>query len=1227
MPPRHPVGYMFGGLFMATVFPILSKVPSKLLNPAAVVIDASTDYDTIAAVSGLQNNNNTKVPLTTPPETGILPFILSLLSMVASVLGDELIDIAAIYFLNKGLLPSLMAVRRLSVLVGTSAIRLCRSLLPRGRVHDGDATEETRQFTSPEATAIEEDDDDEWFNAEESLPSSEENPDSTPTSPTNEELLAELRAEASEKDARIATLSKAAETKDDIIEDLDQRNSRLMGNLRTALDPIGLYTPTTDIVVMANDVRSDYNRASKKIERQKKELKEARDRQENGQLAQKDEQISVLTNENSRLNSRIVGLEEGQRNCVRDVERIDQLAKERVKKLKDRTEAAESTARQAISQRQYGLVRDQLSGVVEELRQLKHERENAVHAEERLTTELQAERVKTQELQITADNEAEVQQQCKDLLTAATGELQLANDKIDNFESEALAKDQQVRDAGEKARAAENQVAENATTVSELKQSLQESRDQAKEWRESNEQLARELQRKEKALERKNRETKSTAAERTSNQNLVAEIENLRSQLDAAKEEALQNFQSGYLNAMSQSQPNEQGVDAADPNLANGDQPDGSASVDGELRGQIESLIAANNDLQLELDSRPVQSDLASESRANQLESEKQELLAQLTAIEQRPVQGSVQATDLEKQELRQEGYHRAVQDCERDAQTQIDQAVQKEMAQKEQALRAPLEKKWNDRETEWKASLNAAVEKEASEREQGLREQLRISVQRAITAENLVNNPESELNIAREHATTLYTNGKAQWRRAEGEKERADKAVKRAQEAEAEVGRYKQGKASQDKRLTEFQDQIRALKRTTPQQPELQAAEMEALENDRIRARALTDEFVHRHYDTPSRQVLFQLINANDKLASLRFQLKRPDTKPSQLLLLTMLLDAEVDKHLCGKLEPLMRQVLLAQCAAVNAKLMTLKHIIHASEEPSKKELLAELYKPRGDEEAEWDLKDPESEPESDEDEEAPIAGKPHSAWPRRPLPTGPRNRPSQQAEPPVAPAPIDPNLNNPLKRKGTLDAVEPEGSGKRRDDSDEDLRPVTGPLPQTPQQGLLSPEADDDQNETKLKSQDDLPSSDRIGEATAPQQQSNDQNHVSPQLPGSSSFSIQHFPLSNPAISSGSPSHIDQALHPKPTRIPGPKPKAYLTPSERQERLAIRKYKDNKASSAQEAVATSSSTGHFGFSFSAPKDIASGILPHVRKYTRLSGTTNTILSRRQHNASTAKP
>ena len=1212
---------------MATVFPILSKVPSKLLNPAAVVVDASTDYDTIAAVSGLQNNNNnTNLPLTTPPDTGILPFILSFLAMVASVLGDELIDIAAIYFLNKGLLPSLMAVRRLTVMVGTSATRLCRSFLPLGRVHDGDATEETRQFASPEATAAEEDDDDERFDAEVSLPSSEENPDSTPISPTNEELLAELRAEASEKDVRIADLSKAAETKSGIIEDLDQRNSRLMGNLRTALDPIGLYTPTTDIVVMANDVRSDYNRASKKIERQKQELKEARDRQENGQLAQKGEQISVLTNENARLNGRIVALEEGQRHCVRDVERIEQLAKERVKKLKDRTEAAESTARQAISQRQYGLVRDQLSDVVEELRQLKHEKENAVHAEERLTNELQAERVKTQELQITANNEAEVRQQSDDLLTAATGELQQANDKIDNFEREALAKDQQVRDAGEKARAAENQVTENATTVSELKQSLQESRDQAKEWRESNEQLARQLQRKEEALERKNSETKSRAAEHTSNQGLVAEIENLRSQLDAANKEAQESFESGFLNAMSQSQPNEQGVDAADQHLANGDQQDGSDSVEGQLRGQIESLIAANKDLQLELDSHPVQADSASESRADQLESEKQELLAQLTAIEQRPVQGPAQATDLEKQELRQEGYQRAVQDCERDARTQIDQAVQKEMAQKEQALRAPLEKKWNDRETEWKANLNAAVEKEAAEREQGLREQLRISVQRAITAETLVNNPNSELKKAQEYATGLYKSASEQWQRAEGEKKRADGAAKRAQDAEAEIGRYKQGKASQDQRLKEMQDQIRALKRTIPQQPELQAAEMEALENDRIRARALTDELAHRHYDSPSRHVLFQLINANDKLAALRFQLKRPDTRPSQILLLTMLLDAEVDKHCCGKLEPLMRQVLLAQSAAVNAKLMTLKHIINGSVEPSKKELLAELYKPRGDEEAEWDLKEPESEPESDEDEEAPIGGKPPSAWPQRPLPTGPRHRPSQQAEPQAAPVSTDPNINNPLKRKGTVDAVKPEGSGKRRDASDEELRPVTGPLPQTPQQGSSSPEADDDQNETKLKSQDDLPSSDRIGEAPAPQQQSNDQNHVSPQLPGSSSFPIQHFPLSNPAVSSGAPSHVDQALPPKPTRIPGPKPKAYLTPSERQERLAIRQYKDNKASSAQEAAATSSSTGPFGFSFSAPKDIASGILPHVRKYTRLSGTTNTILSRRQHNASTAK-
>ena len=41
MPPRHPMENMFAGLFMAMVFPILSKVPSKLLNPAAPLIECT----------------------------------------------------------------------------------------------------------------------------------------------------------------------------------------------------------------------------------------------------------------------------------------------------------------------------------------------------------------------------------------------------------------------------------------------------------------------------------------------------------------------------------------------------------------------------------------------------------------------------------------------------------------------------------------------------------------------------------------------------------------------------------------------------------------------------------------------------------------------------------------------------------------------------------------------------------------------------------------------------------------------------------------------------------------------------------------------------------------------------------------------------------------------------------------------------------------------------------
>ena len=145
-------------------------------------------------------------------------------------------------------------------------------------------------------------------------------------------------------------------------------------------------------------------------------------------------------------------------------------------------------------------------------------------------------------------------------------------------------------------------------------------------------------------------------------------------------------------------------------------------------------------------------------------------------------------------------------------------------------------------------------------------------------------------------------------------------------------------------------------------------------------------------------------------------------------------------------------------------------------------------------------------------------------------------------------------------------------------------------------------------------------------VGEAATPQGQSIDHTHhssepSSPSSPTETSSTVNTIP----AIWSATQSQFNPYFHPKPTMIPGPAPKAHLTPSEQQEKLTIKDYQDKPTAPAQTSVPFPSESS-FGFSFSAPKNISSGILPHVRKYTRLSRTTNTVLSRQRPSPSTAK-
>ena len=73
-----------------------------------------------------------------------------------------------------------------------------------------------------------------------------------------------------------------------------------------------------------------------------------------------------------------------------------------------------------------------------------------------------------------------------------------------------------------------------------------------------------------------------------------------------------------------------------------------------------------------------------------------------------------------------------------------------------------------------------------------------------------------------------------------------------RAETAEEEVKKCKSGKAAQNGRIKDLHVENTALKKNA--RSELEAAENTANMNDKVRATALTDELVNRHYDRPSR-------------------------------------------------------------------------------------------------------------------------------------------------------------------------------------------------------------------------------------------------------------------------------------------------------------------------------------------------------------------------------------
>ena len=1052
---RGPLREVFGMLCIAMFVPKVEKAIMPMSN-TGFIIDHPDDNDV--------HTINT-LPTTTPPTSGFLLYLLALLASALALIGDELLNMAFIYMLNNGLLPFIRVMKRFMK-------RFFFWIFPSA---SREASNQTRQ---PESPAEEDHDDHVRFDTAGSQPASEETPNNT------QALVAELRAESASKDTKISDLTRTAKQKSNMLVDRDRQNGRLMSNLRDALDPRGLYTSTTDVVVMATHLANDFDRVSKKIQRQKKQLKKAQDLPENKQLAQKDAQISTLSAENSRLENRVVGLEEGQLQSVQAVEDVEKAAAEREKKLNGRILAAQKTAGEAISPRDYQTLRDQFERVAVELRRVEAERQETLNAQTPLGTELQAERPGMQEL------------------TTATENLQLANERIADLEGEARAKDAEVQNAEQRARAAESKVAENAATVTQLEQNLREAQDG--ETRNAT---------RVNNLEHTVQEAQDRA---TVNDARVSELErNLKERQDQAGESKVAE------NAAIVTQLEQDLREAQDEETRNATRV-----------SELEQKLQEAQDRGTVSDARVSELERYLQGRQNQAEEQTTEIDGLRSGLEE-----AYQRSSHDQQALRQEG-RRLIDEAE--------------------------------------ARLTAAVAVKDAE----------------------VAAKDAELTEARELANQLYGRGITQWHRAEAAERRASDSEadvteqrNRARTAEEEVEKYKQGRNSQDTYINDLHRDLAAAKKKVP--TDLDLARIGARENERVRAWALVEESANRSYGETTRGVLTQLINANTKIDELETMLRNGAIRSNGMRYLTVLLNAEVKQDDYEKLDMTKRQVLGTQCLAANEKLMALRHKISTRSSLDKDPLLVELYKPRGDEGARWNSQQFESERESDEDEDnnggSGRAPDP-SSRPKAALPTGLRNRQSQQTERQDTPLPTDPDTNNPLKRKVNAKDIESDGSSKRAFALAMGMRPIAGPLPQPPQfpqQGSSSSEADVDLSETKPESQNELPPSERIGEATAPQQQSNDQAYV-----------------------------------PKPTKIPGPQQNAHMTISGRQERLSD----DGNAALAEGSTAPATDGPNI-LSFSGPKDIASGILPHVRKYTRLSGTTNTVLSRHQPNPSTDDP
>ena len=475
----------------------------------------------------------------------------------------------------------------------------------------------------------------------------------------------------------------------------------------------------------ANDLAADLGRVSKEAEHQK-ELKKERDRSESIQLAEKENEITRLSEEGIKLSNQIKKLGDDHRSSALQ-------AKSTEKKLRERVQAAEHTAANSYDERTYMTLRSQFDVLVGELNSVKEDRQHAIDDQGRLDTQLQA----------AIQEKTTASQQSESLVNTKIAEIQLANERVVSLEREVQDKcrelEDKCRELEDKCRESEDKCKELEDKGKELEDKVKELEDKGKELEDKGKELEcveararnaeeqsandetkigelqrdlqathQELQKAEKELEEKNSAGKPEAVENVSTDDLAAEIQSLHSQLEEANKKADDAFQDGFCH------------------------------------GVTEGIISDGN-----------------------------------PQPHRQQEDDSVQTVEPVEDPLYEQVRQETLASCEAKAAVLINEAVEQErgrgqerleaaVAQREQAVKDSADEAWNRREAEWRDLVNTQSGSADSDRQTSLQAELFITQRRANDAEAKVDDAEAKVNAEAQRAQAAeleiqkYKHGKA---------------------------------------------------------------------------------------------------------------------------------------------------------------------------------------------------------------------------------------------------------------------------------------------------------------------------------------------------------------------------------------------------------------------------------------------------------------------------------